>query len=116
MSIEIYPFDPSEYLDSPEAIAVFMSDIMESNDPGVIADGIGEVAKAKGMTALSKMTGIGRERLYASFGKNGNPTLRSLIAIMQALGLQLSAKPIKKGKAKNIHTSSTLTGCANHAN
>ncbi len=96
MSVRVYPFDISKGLDSPEAIAIFMADIMESGDPSVIAGGIGEVAKASGMTTLSRMTGISREHLYKSFSETGNPTLKSLNAVLQALGVQLSAKPIKK--------------------
>jgi len=31
--------------------------------------------------------------LYRSFSENGNPTLRSLLAVMQALGLGLRVQP-----------------------
>lgn len=42
------------------------------------------------MSALSKQTGLSREQLYGSFGEEGNPTLKTLIAVTQALGIGLS--------------------------
>lgn len=99
MSIKLFNYDAAEFLDSPEAMAVFIEDIMESNDPAMIANGIGVVARAKGMTDLAKATGIGRESLYQLLGKNGNPTLKNLTLILNALGMQLSAKPLTSSKA-----------------
>jgi hypothetical protein len=43
--------------------------------------------------------GISREHLYKFFSETGNPTLKSLTAVMRALGVKLSAKPIKQSKA-----------------
>ncbi|RVA10565.1 transcriptional regulator, partial [Mesorhizobium sp. M7A.F.Ca.CA.002.05.1.1] len=38
-------------------------------------------------------TGLSREQLYRSFSENGNPTLKTTIAVMKALGIELTAKP-----------------------
>jgi probable addiction module antidote protein len=54
------PFDASEYLDSPEAIAAYLSEAFETNDPGFVTDAIGIVARARGMSALAKDTGLSR--------------------------------------------------------
>ena len=54
------------------------------------AKSLGVVARAKGMGALSDETGLSREQLYRSFGEEGNPTLKTLIAVIQALGIGLS--------------------------
>jgi Probable addiction module antidote protein len=37
--------------------------------------------------------GLSREQLYRFFSENGNPTLRTTIAVMKALGMELTAKP-----------------------
>ena len=42
------------------------------------------------MTALSKQTGIAREQLYRSFSGNGNPTLKTTFAVLEALGIKLA--------------------------
>lgn len=85
-------FDPAEGLTSDEAIAAFMADAFESEDVGYIANALGVVARAKGMSQIASETGLSREQLYRSFSENGNPTLRTTIAVMKALGIELTAK------------------------
>lgn len=53
MAIETRPFDPSEFLDTPEAVEEYLLSAFESEDPAVIADAMGVVARAKGMTQLT---------------------------------------------------------------
>ena len=54
---------------------------------------LGVVARARGMAAIAKDTGLSRERLYRSFSGRGNPTLKTTLAVMKALGIDLTAKP-----------------------
>ena len=89
----ITEFDPAEYLTSPEAIAEFMSDALETGDAGYIAKAMGVVARAKGMTELARETGLSREQLYRSFSEHGNPTLKTILAVMKALGVDMAARP-----------------------
>ncbi len=49
-------------------------------------------ARAKGMAQIADQTGLSREQLYRSFSANGNPTLKTTLAVMKALGLELTAK------------------------
>ena len=51
------------------------------------------VARAKGMAQIGIQTGLSREQLYRSFGEKGNPMLRTTLAVMKALGVQLTTKP-----------------------
>ncbi|MGE3871489.1 MAG: addiction module antidote protein [Parvibaculaceae bacterium] len=88
---KLTPYDPAEDLVSAEAIAVFMEEAFKTEDAGYIAHALGVVARAKGMTQIAKETGLSREQLYRSFSKNGNPTLKTTIAVMKALGMELSA-------------------------
>ncbi len=92
MAEKLTKFDPSEYLTSDEAIATFMADAFESENAGYIAHALGIVARAKGMTQIAKDTGLSREQLYRSFSENGNPTLKTTLAVMKALGIALTAK------------------------
>lgn len=85
-------FDPAEDLSSDEAIAVFMEEAFKTGDVGYIAHALGVVARAKGMTQIATQTGLSREQLYRSFSENGNPTLKTTIAVMKALGVELTAK------------------------
>lgn len=88
----LYDYDPAVALESPEAIAVFMADAFETGDAAYIAKALGVVARAKGMTDIAKETGLSREQLYRSFSENGNPTLKTTLAVMRALGVDVTAK------------------------
>ena len=85
-------FDPAEDLTSDAAIALYMSEAFQTNDSGYIAHALGVVARAKGMAQIAGQTGLSREQLYRSFSPNGNPTLKTTLAVMKALGIALTAK------------------------
>lgn len=92
MSEPLYNYDPAAALDSPEAISVFMANALETGDTAYIAKALGVVARAKGMTELARETGLSREQLYRSFSERGNPTLKTMLAVMRALGVDMTAK------------------------
>lgn len=92
MGEKLTTFDPAELLTSDEAIAAFMADAFEAGDAGYIAHALGVVARARGMSEIAKETGLSREQLYRSFSDRGNPTLKTTLAVMRALGIELTAK------------------------
>lgn len=92
MAEKLTTYDPAEDLTSDEAIAVFMAEAFETGDATYIAHALGVVARAKGMADIAKETGLSREQLYRSFSENGNPTLKTTLAVMKALGIDLTAK------------------------
>jgi probable addiction module antidote protein len=85
-------YDPAEDLGSGEAIAIFMAEAFLTNDAGYISHALGVVARAKGMAQIANETGLSREQLYRSFSEKGNPTLKTTLAVMKALGIELTAK------------------------
>ena len=87
-------FDAAEYLDTPEVIAEYLKEAFATGNQQFIAHSFGVVAKAKGMTALAKDTGLSREQLYKSFSEQGNPTLKTMLAVMHSFGVELSAKEV----------------------
>ena len=50
MTIETRPFDPAAYLDSPEAMLAHLDSAFADGDAGEIADALGVVAPARGMS------------------------------------------------------------------
>ena len=92
MAEKLTNYDPVEDLNSDEAIAVFMAEAFKTNDAAYIAHALGVVARAKGMAQIADRTGLSREQLYRSFSENGNPTLKTTLAVMKALGIELTAK------------------------
>ena len=92
MAEKLTIYDPAEDLGSDEAIVTFMAEAFETEDAAYIAHALGVVARAKGMTQIAKDTGLSREQLYRSFSATGNPTLKTTIAVMKSLGIELTAK------------------------
>ena len=92
-------FDPAEYLDDSESIAAYLSDALESGDPAFIADALGVVARARGMSEVAREAGVSRESLYRALSADGNPEFATVLRVMKALGLQLSAAPVQIRKS-----------------
>ena len=47
------------------------------------------IAEAQGMTAVASRDGIPRESLYRALGPNGNPTIKTFLAVIRGTGLHL---------------------------
>lgn len=91
-------FDMSEYLDSPEAIAEYISQVLEDGDQDEFLRAMGYIAKAKGMAQLSKETGLGRESLYKTFQEGAEPKFSTVMKVLRAIGMNLRADPMTTGQ------------------
>ena len=94
MSLETMPWDVTEHLDNDEAIAAYVDAALEDGDPALIAAALGDIARARGMAQIASETGLSRESLYRALSTKGNPEFGTILAVMRALGLRLSAKPL----------------------
>lgn len=92
MTEKLTTYDPAASLVDDTEIAFFMADALATGDASYVAKCVGVVARAKGMADIANQTGLSREQLYRSFSENGNPTLKSTLAVMKALGIELTAK------------------------
>jgi probable addiction module antidote protein len=88
-------FDVAEYLDSPEMIAAYLAETFKDGDAGEIAEAIGDVARAKGMTEIAKRSGLTREGLYRALSAKGHPEFTTILKVMAALDLELTPTPVK---------------------
>lgn len=93
MTEEFSDFDIASLLRSEEAIEDFLNDAFEEGNAAYITHALGIAARAKGMTKVAKETGLTREALYRSFGEEGNPSLKSTIAVLKSLGFKLTVQP-----------------------
>jgi probable addiction module antidote protein len=96
MSKILSKFDAAATLRDSEAIAEYMAAAFETQDPSYVSHALGVVARAKGMSEIARASGLSREHLYRSFSEGGNPTLKSILAVMEALGVQLTATATEK--------------------
>lgn len=93
MGVEITKWDAAEQLDTDEAIAAYLAEVMEGGDAAHIVHALNTVARARGMTDIARDAGIARQALYKSLGEKGNPRLSTLLGVMKSLGLNLSVRP-----------------------
>ena len=87
-------YDTAEYLQTEEDIAAYLEAVMEENDPSLLAAALGDIARARNMSQLAKEVGMSREGLYKALSGEGNPACSTISKIANALGLQLTIKPI----------------------
>jgi len=91
MALAIKRFDASKHFETPESQARLINDALETGDAGYIANAIGVVARARGMSELARETGLSRQALYAALSESGNPSLDTVLKVTRALGVQLHA-------------------------
>mgnify|MGYP003617626915 FL=1 len=86
-------FDMAEHLDSDQAIAEYLSIVLEENDPAEFAHALGTIARAKGMTEVARASGLTREALYKALRPTSQPRFDTIMKVVHALGLQISVQP-----------------------
>ena len=95
MSEEYRQFDAADYIKSEEDARGLLSAAMDE-DPGdgtVIRAALRQVARTQNMSALARDTGLNRGNLYSALSEGGNPTLATLLKVVNALGLRLRLEP-----------------------
>ena len=93
MDVKFSRFDTADYLRTEEDIAAYLDAVMEENDPVLIAAALGDVARARNLSALAREVGMSRQGLDKALSGDGNPTLATVVKVANALGLRLTLKP-----------------------
>ena len=87
-------FDITEHLDSDEAIAEYLTVVLEDNDPALFAAALGDIARARGMTEIAKASGLTREALYKALRSTASPRFDTIAKVCKALGVKLTAQTL----------------------
>ena len=58
---DLSEFDTAPYLGSEAAIAAYLTDILEANDPPLLASALSDIDRARGMSEIAKASGLTRE-------------------------------------------------------
>ena len=93
-ALKLVAFDAARYLDDDEAIAEYMTAVLETDDPDLLLLALSDVARAKGMTQVAKDAGLGRESLYKALAPGAKPRFETVIKVARALGLRFTAQPV----------------------
>ena len=87
-------FDAADYLDDEVTIAEYITAALEDPNPAVFLAAVRDVARARGMAQLAKDAGVGRESLYKALTPGAKPRYETMIKLLHALGVKLSASPV----------------------
>jgi probable addiction module antidote protein len=87
------PYDVAEFLETPEEMAAYLEACIQESegDSAFIAKALGDIARAKGMTQIARETGLSRESLYKALSGDRSPSFDTILKVISALGLKLSA-------------------------
>lgn len=88
------PFDAASYLTSAAAQTELLNDAFETGNAAYIANALGVIARARGMTEVARAAGVTREALYKSLSDEGDPRLTTLLGVARALGFKLVAEAV----------------------
>ncbi len=98
--MEVERYDTAEMLDEPEVVIEFLRRAWASGDASKISAAVGAVARSEGMTKIARATGLSREGLYKSLSEDGNPSLATIIKVLDACGLVL----VPSEKSRRLET------------
>ena len=94
MDVQTSKWDSAEFLRSEEDVLAYIEAAFEESDPAVIAHALGNLARARGMSAVAREAGVTREALYKALSESGDPKLSTLVGVRKALGYRLMPEPI----------------------
>ena len=93
MNTSTSTYDVSYYLRTPEEMAAYLEACIEEadGDAAFIAKALGDIARAQGMTQVARDAGLSRESLYKALSGERSPSFDTILKVVSALGLKLSA-------------------------
>jgi probable addiction module antidote protein len=94
--VKTTPFDAADYLETEEDVAAYLTEALATGDTAVVALALGAITRARGMTRIARATGLSRESLYRALSADGNPEFATVLRILEAVGLRLTAEPAMK--------------------
>ena len=92
--LKLVAFDAARYLDDDEAVAEYMTAVLETNEPDLLLLALSDVARARGMAQVAKDAGLGRESLYKALAPGAKPRFETVMRVARALGVKFTAQPV----------------------
>ncbi len=97
---ELRVFDPAAYIETEADQAEYIAAALESGDPDAVRDAMNVVARVRGMTEIAKTADLNRESLYKALGTSGNPEFATVLRVLNAMGITVTARPSAAAPAK----------------
>jgi probable addiction module antidote protein len=92
MPLETTAFDAADYITTPDDQTDLLNDALASGNAAYVANALGVIARARGMSRIAEDSGITRGGLYKALAQDGDPRLTTLLSVTKALGIKLVAQ------------------------
>ena len=89
MGSKVSRFDVADYLTDDKMIAEYLSSVIDEEDTSLLMSAIGDIAKARGISHIAALSGLGRESLYKALAPGAKPRFDTIMKILKALGVSL---------------------------
>jgi len=84
------PYEGANYLgDLSDAAAYLEAALEDGDDPALVAQALGTIARSGNLSELARRVGMSREGLYKALSADGNPSFATILKVTRALGLKL---------------------------
>lgn len=85
------------FREDPDFALHYLNSVLEDGDEGDMLVALRQMAQAYGGVAgIAEKAQLNPTQLYRTLSAEGNPELRSLTAILKAMGMRLAVEPIKR--------------------
>lgn len=95
MALKTTPFKVADYIETAEDTIEYLDVVLEDNDAAAFQRHLSKIAKSRGMSELARQAGVSRAGLYKALSEHSDPQISTVFAILKALGLRLSIKPLE---------------------
>jgi probable addiction module antidote protein len=85
------PYDTADYLNGIDDVAAYLEAAIgdAGDDPALITQALGVIARSGNLSELARRTGMSREGLYKALSGDGKPTFATVMKVTHALGLRI---------------------------
>lgn len=94
--IKLEKYDSIAFLENEEDVIAYLNAALEDGDISLLNEVLGNIARWRGMTEIADKTGLGRESLYKSLSKSGNPRFETVLKVVNALGYRFELVAMKE--------------------
>ena len=96
----------ASFRDDPEFAAEYLNAVLEDGDQRELMLALRRMATAfGGVSRLAHEAQLNATSLYRTLSPRGNPELRSLRAVLKAMGMRLAVRPVR---ARGVRRSSVV--------
>jgi probable addiction module antidote protein len=83
----------------PALAAAYLDAILQDGDEGELLQALQRLSKAfGGVGEVASRAELNAKSLYRALSAQGNPEMKTLVAILKAMGMRLSVKPIEDAR------------------